>query len=83
MTGSERDVQVEERANRILGDERAATAHAAFAEAQLRHREMRARSLASLCKLGRMLARVAVRLLSAGTVFVLSPPCSNDFSPPL
>ena len=73
MTGSERDVQVEERANRILRDEHAATAHAAFAEAQLRHREMRARFLAWLCKLGRRLARVAVRLLSAGTASVPQP----------
>lgn len=67
MNSSERGVQVEERANRILSDERAATAHAAFAEAQLRYREMRARSLTWLCKLGRMLTHVAVRFLSAGT----------------
>jgi hypothetical protein len=34
MTGSERDVHVEERADRILSDDRAAAAYAAFVEAQ-------------------------------------------------
>jgi hypothetical protein len=36
VTSSERHVHVAERANRILRDERAAAAYAAFVEAQLR-----------------------------------------------
>ena len=71
MTGSEREGHVEERANRILSDERAATAYAAFVEAQLRGRgwpNLRAR----LRELARILAIVAVALASAGTFFNLA-----------
>jgi hypothetical protein len=38
MTGSERDVLVEERVNRILNDGPAAAAYADYVEAQLRRR---------------------------------------------
>jgi hypothetical protein len=55
MTGSERDVHVEERADRILSDERAAAAYAAFVEAQLRYRGVR-NLLARLRALARVLA---------------------------
>ena len=41
MTGSERDVLVEERAHRILSDRRAAAAYAEYLEGQLRHRKVR------------------------------------------
>ena len=68
MNGSERGVRVAERANRILSDERAAAAHAAFVETQLRYREMRASPRAGLGKLGRILTLAAVRFLSAGTI---------------
>ncbi len=71
MTGSERDVQVEERANRILGDERAATAHAAFVEAQLRGRGWR-NLRARLRELARILAIVAVAFATAGTFLSLA-----------
>jgi hypothetical protein len=75
MTGSERHVRAEARANRILGDERAAAAHAAFVEAQLRRRGMR-NLLAALRKLARVLMLAAVAFLSAGIVLgpVASPP---------
>ncbi len=75
MTGSERHVRVAERANRILGDERAASAYAAFIEAQLRHRRMR-NLLAGLRKLARVVMIVTVAFLSAGIVFgpVAGPP---------
>lgn len=56
MASSERDVRVEERANRILRDERAATAHATFVEAQLRHPRMR-NLLAGLRELARIRSR--------------------------
>jgi hypothetical protein len=71
VSGSEREGHVEERANRILSDERAATAYAAFVEAQLRGRgwpNLRAR----LRELARILAIVAVALASAGTFFNLA-----------
>jgi hypothetical protein len=55
MTGSERDVHVEERADRILSDDRAAAAYAAFVEAQLRYRGVR-NLLARLRALARVLA---------------------------
>jgi hypothetical protein len=55
MTGSERDVHVEERADRILSDDRAAAAYAAFVEAQLHYRGMR-NLLAWLRALARVLA---------------------------
>lgn len=71
MTGSEREVHVEERANRILSDERAATAYAAFVEAQLRGRGWRSLR-AGLRELARILAIVAVALASAGTFFSLA-----------
>jgi hypothetical protein len=54
MTGSERDVHVEERADRILSDDRAAAAYAAFVEAQLRYRGVR-NLLARLRALARVL----------------------------
>ncbi len=75
MTGSERDGHVEERANRILSDERAATAYAAFVEAQLRGRGWR-NLRARLRELARILAIVAVAFASAGTFFspVAGPP---------
>jgi hypothetical protein len=41
MTGSERDVLVEERTYRTLNDSRAAAAHAKYIEAQLRYRPIR------------------------------------------
>lgn len=74
MTGGERDVQVEERANRILSDARAATAHAAFVETQLRFRRTRARLLARLRRLIRILMVVAAALLSA--MILLGPGAS-------
>jgi hypothetical protein len=55
MTGSERDVHVKERADRILSDDRAAAAYAAFVEAQLRYRGVR-NLLARLRALARVLA---------------------------
>ena len=75
MSSSEREGHVEERANRILSDERAATAYAAFVEAQLRDRGWR-NLRAKLRELARILAIVAVALASAGTFFNLatSPP---------
>jgi hypothetical protein len=54
MTGSERDVHVQERADRILSDDRAAAAYAAFVEAQLRYRGVR-NLLARLRALARVL----------------------------
>jgi hypothetical protein len=54
MTGSERDLHVEERADRILSDDRAAAAYAAFVEAQLRYRGVR-NLLARLRALARVL----------------------------
>jgi len=54
MTGSERDVHVAERADRILSDDRAAAAYAAFVEAQLRYRGVR-NLLARLRALARVL----------------------------
>jgi hypothetical protein len=51
VTSSERHVQVAERANRILRDERAAAAYAAFVEAQLRR-----------CRARNLLARVRKRI---------------------
>jgi hypothetical protein len=58
MTGSERDLHVEERADRILSDDRAAAAYAAFVEAQLRYRGAR-NLLARLRALARVLAAAA------------------------
>jgi len=55
MTGSERDLHVEERADRILSDDRAAAAYAAFVEAQLRYWGVR-NLLARLRALARVLA---------------------------
>ena len=80
MTSGERDVHVEERASRILRDERAAAAHATFVEAQLRDRALRARLLAWLRGLGRILTLVAVGFLSAGSVSspAVSPPPSPE-----
>jgi len=75
VAGSERDVRVEERANRILRDERAAAAHATFVEAQLRRPRMRD-LLAGLRRLARILIAAAGLFIAAGMVFspVASPP---------
>jgi hypothetical protein len=75
VTAGERHVHVEELANRILRDERAAAAYAAFAEAQLRSCRMR-NLLARLGKLARGLMTMTVTLLSAGIALgsVASPP---------
>ena len=77
MTGGERHVHVEERANRILRDERAARAYAAFVEAQLRHGRTR-NLLARVRKLARGLMTVAMSLLSAEIALgaAVSPPPS-------
>jgi hypothetical protein len=77
VTGSERHVHVEERANRILRDERAAKAYAAFVEAQLRRGRMR-NLLARARKLARGLMTVTMTLLSVETALgaVASPPPS-------
>jgi hypothetical protein len=64
MTGSERDVHVEEHADRILSDDRAAAAYAAFVEAQLRYRGMR-NLLARLRAFARL--RALARVLAAAT----------------
>ena len=76
MNGSERDVHVEERANRILGNERAAAAFATFVEAQFRCRAMRAGLLAGL----RKLAITAMAFVAAGTASgpSVSPPPSAE-----
>jgi hypothetical protein len=58
MTGSERDWHVAERAHRILNDDDAVAAYAAFVDGQLRHRRLR-RLLAGLRALARILVVVA------------------------
>jgi hypothetical protein len=65
MTGSERDVLVEERAYRILNDSRAAAAHTKYVEAQLRYRVIRD-LLARLRALARVIVVVLATLLSVG-----------------
>lgn len=79
MTGSERHVHVEEQANRILRDERAAAAYTAFVEAQLRYCRMR-NLLAWVRDLARGLMTVTVTFLSAGIALgsVASPPPSAE-----
>lgn len=77
MTGGERHVHVEERANRILRDERAARAYAAFVEAQLHYCRTRY-LLARVRKLARGLLTVVMTLLSVeiGLGATASPPPS-------
>jgi hypothetical protein len=55
VTSSERDVLVEERAIRIIRDDRAAAAFAAFVEAQLRYRRVQI-LLTGLSKIANVLA---------------------------
>lgn len=76
MASSERDAHVEERAGRILRDDDAAAAYAAFFEAQLRYCRMRLSLLTGLRRFARILMVGAVALLSAGSVLSLA------FGPP-
>jgi hypothetical protein len=64
MTGSERDVYVEERARRLLNDDRAVAAYARFVDAQMRYRRM----LGGLRALARAVMAAAVAVLSAGAL---------------
>jgi hypothetical protein len=77
VNGSERHVHVEEQANRILRDERAVKAYAAFVEAQLRRGRTR-NLLARVRELARGLMTVAMTLLSAEIALgaAVSPPPS-------
>jgi hypothetical protein len=77
VTGSERHLHVAEQANRILRDERAWAAYAAFVEAQLRRGRMR-NLLARVRKLARRLMTVTVTLLSVEIALgaAASPPPS-------
>lgn len=77
MTGNERDVHIEQRADRMLSDDDAVAAYARFVDAQLRHRRIR-NMLARLRALVRVLMVAALAFLSACVLRPAPGPAPGD-----
>jgi hypothetical protein len=81
MTGNERDVRIEQSANRILHDDHAMAAYARFVDAQLRY-HLIYNVLAGLRALGRIVLAAAVAFLSACVLGTASGPAPGEGTPP-
>jgi hypothetical protein len=80
MTGNEREVRVEQRADRILTDDRAVAAYARFVDRQLRFRRLR-NLFAGLRALARVVLAAAVAFLSAGLLASPGPALAGGAGP--
>jgi len=81
MTGNERDVRIEQSANRFLHDDHAMAAYARFVDAQLRYCFIY-NLLTGLRALGRIVLVAALALLSACILGTASGPASGEGTPP-